>query len=95
MHVASCTLKSTSSRMSFSEDGDGAMTLESRIEEEDDEGNFAPMVTFESVNKELDRLRKDKISSLYEIERHKKRVTYAIMFGIFGLVSAICMIIWR
>ena len=66
--------------------------LESKNSNRDD-GDV--ITSFDALNRELDRLRKDKIESIYEIEHHKKRVTYAIMFGIFGIVVAICMVIWK
>ena len=44
---------------------------------------------------ELDRLRKEKIASIYEIERYKKRISLAIVFAMVGFAVAIGMIIWR
>ena len=59
------------------------------------EEELSPIVTFDSLNKEVDFLRKEKIESIYKMEYQKKRVTYAIMFGIFGFVTAICMVVWK
>ena len=44
---------------------------------------------------ELDRLRKEKIDSVFEIEKYKKRISIAIVFAIVGFAVAITMIIWR
>ena len=44
---------------------------------------------------ELDRLRKEKIDSIFEIEKYKKRISLAIVFAIVGFAVAIAMIIWR
>ena len=44
---------------------------------------------------ELDRLRKEKIASIFEIEKYKKRISLAIFFAIVGFAVAIAMIIWR
>ena len=44
---------------------------------------------------ELDRLRKEKIDSIFELEKYKKRISLAIVFAIVGFAVAITMIIWR
>ncbi len=43
----------------------------------------------QDLTAELDRLRKDKINSIYEIERYKRRISFAIVFALFGLALAI------
>lgn len=44
---------------------------------------------------ELDRLRKEKIAAIFQIEKYKKRISLAIVFALFGFAVAIGMIIWR
>ena len=44
---------------------------------------------------ELERLRKDKIASIYEIEKYKKRISLAIVLALIGFAVAIGMVIWR
>nr|XP_040567712.1 vitellogenic carboxypeptidase-like [Lepeophtheirus salmonis] len=44
---------------------------------------------------ELDRLRREKISSYFLIERYKLYITYAIVFGLFGIIFAVCMGAWK
>ena len=44
---------------------------------------------------ELERLRKEKIASIYEAEKYKKKISLAIVLAIFGFSVAIGMIIWR
>ena len=47
------------------------------------------------ISSELDRLRKEKIATIYEIERYKKRISLAIVFALIGFAVGIGMIIWR
>ena len=48
----------------------------------------------EEVN-ELEKLKKDKLSAFYEVERYKKLITYAIIFSFFSIFVAIFLVAWR
>lgn len=55
----------------------------------------SPLNGGQDLTIELDRLRKEKIAAIFEIEKYKKRISFAIVFALFGLAVAIGMIIWR
>ena len=55
----------------------------------------APILNGQDLTLELDRLRKEKVASIYEIERYKKRISLAIVFAMVGFAVAIAMVIWR
>ncbi|QQP54890.1 putative serine carboxypeptidase CPVL [Caligus rogercresseyi] len=44
---------------------------------------------------ELEKLRRERISSLFLIERYKLYITYAVVFGLSGIVFAVCMGAWK
>ena len=66
-------------------------------DEDGEDGQFVMpgLHSVEALKEEIDRMREDKIKSIEEIELHKKRVTYAIVFGLFSFALAIGMIVWR
>jgi hypothetical protein len=49
----------------------------------------------QDLTAELDRLRKEKVQTIFEIERYKKRISLAIVLALFGFAMAIGMIVWR
>ena len=75
---------------------DPSGTKDDKDEDEEDGPFVMPeFQTVDALKAEIDRMRKDKIKSIEEIEEHKKRVTYAIIFGLFCFVFAIGMIVWK
>nr|ACO14760.1 Probable serine carboxypeptidase CPVL precursor [Caligus clemensi] len=44
---------------------------------------------------ELEKLRRERISSLFLIERYRLYITYAVIFGLFGIAFAVCMGAWK
>jgi hypothetical protein len=44
---------------------------------------------------ELDRLKKEKLKTIYEIERYKKLITYAIVISLLSFLLAVTMVVWR
>ena len=70
----------------------------SNAEDDEDEDSQLVIPGFHSVDalkKEIDRMRTDKIQSIEEIEHHKKRVSYGIVFAIVSFVFAVSMIAWK
>ena len=55
----------------------------------------APILNGQDLTNELERLRKERIATIYKIEGYKKRISIAIVFAIFGFALAIAMIVWR
>ena len=54
-----------------------------------------PLLNGQDLTAELDRLRKEKIATIYEIEKYKKRISFAIFLAILGFSVAVGMIIWK
>lgn len=54
-----------------------------------------PILNGEDLTNELERLRKERIATIYKIEGYKKRISVAIVFALFGFALAIAMIVWR
>ncbi len=50
------------------------------------------MLNGQDLTAELDRLRKDRINTIYEIERYKRKISLAIVFALFGFALAIGII---
>ena len=55
----------------------------------------APALNGQDLTNELERLRKERIATIYKIEGYKKRISTAIVFALFGFALAIAMIVWR
>ena len=55
----------------------------------------APILNGQDLTIELERLRKEKIATIYKIEGYKKRISLAIVFALFGFAVAIAMVAWR
>ena len=62
---------------------------------EDQIDSNAPILNGQDLTVELERLRKEKISTIYKIEAYKKRISLAIVFALFGFALAIAMVAWR
>ena len=48
--------------------------------------------TVDALKEEIDRMQKDKITSIEEIEHHKKRASYSIVLVLFSVCFAVGMI---
>ena len=66
-----------------------------RSSSEDQIDSNAPILNGQDLTLELERLRKEKISTIYKIEAYKKRISLAIVFALFGFAVAIAMVAWR
>ena len=58
-------------------------------------GDEDPTHGLNPESSELEKLRREKIAHIYEIERYKKRISSAIVLAIFGFAAAIAMVIWH
>jgi hypothetical protein len=53
------------------------------------------MLNGQDLSTELDRLRRDKQASVYELRRYKKKISGSIVFAIIGFAVGLGMVIWR